>query len=154
MKTVPVFLLCMSLFAFAAHAAGDNPLLDPLFDPTGLPFTTIAGVQQLRSETYAEIHDTFLDPIYGSDFCMVIDRIEINAACPEEDQWTVDIYLKTGEHIARNKMNSFYDDDNGRKPPFTRSLKSIFRELEGIMRREPKLKKFFHEEFPHHRAAS
>lgn len=153
MKTVLFILLCMSLSVFEARATDDNPQDDPLFDPTGLPLTTISGVEVLDPEYFGKIYNSFLDPIYRSDFCMVIARIVIDTSSREAGQWTADVYLKTGEHIALHKFESFYDASAETTHPFARGLKSVFHQMEGFRRTDPKLKKFFHEAFPHHHTA-
>jgi hypothetical protein len=150
MKVVLFFLLCMSVPCFAAQAGADKSSNNlESYNPTELPATKISGVELLKPEYYAEIYQSFLDPIYRSDFYCVIDRIEINTSSPEAAQTFVDIYLKTGEHIGLHGMDAFYQSTATN--PYSRAVTRVLQQLEGTLKTDPKLKEFFREHFPKHR---
>ena len=143
----------MSLSYFATSAIADTPVGKDLhIRPVWLPATTISGVEILDPKEFGDIYKIFLDPILRSDFCQVIDHIIIDTSCREAAQWKVDLYLETGEHIALHKLGAFYSTTNYERP-YERATKSVFQQLEAILKTNPKLRKLFREYFPKHRNA-
>jgi hypothetical protein len=84
---------------------------------------------------------------------MVIDHIAIDTSSEEASEWSADIYLATGEHISLDQPEAFYGGNGINPPPFTRAIKSVFHQLEGFLKTDRRLRRFFREEFPHHRPA-
>ena len=151
MKTVLFILLCVSFPCFAAPATTGKHFQDLSWPKLDSPETIISGVQILKPEDFADIYKAFLGPIYSSDFYSVIHRIEIYTGSRDASQWTVDIYLETGENIALHEPNSFYNVAS--ETPYKTAAKRVFKELEAILKKNPKLKKFFNQHFPKHRPA-
>ena len=113
--------------------------------------TNIANAQYFDAATFSELRRTFLEPLYSSDFRMVLARIEIDAGCEEFAQWTADIYLDTGEHIALHSHGSFYQPNSA--TPFKEALKRVLQQLDAAIQNNPKLRNYFRENFPKHRNA-
>ena len=113
--------------------------------------TRIGGAEYLDASTFSELRRTFLEPLYQSDFRMVLSRIEIDADCEEFAQWTADVYLDTGEHIALHSHGSFFQPNSA--TPFKEALKRVLQQLDAAIQTNPKLRNYFRENFPKHRNA-
>ena len=152
-KPIFCFFLCLSFTCFAAPANSGTSYKEDLSWPKlEAPETIVSGVEILKPKGFADLYQTFLEPIYRSDFYSVIHRINIDTGSRDASLWTVDIYLETGEHIALRTPNSFYDTTDS-ETPFKKAAKRVLGQLEAVLKANSKLKKFFHEHFPKHRNA-
>ena len=149
MKTVLFSLILMSCTCLAAPSTSDKSSVEdvPLSFSTVLPPTTIKGMEYLKPEYYRDLYQSFLDPIYRSDFSSVIHRIEIDCNSGVASGGTADIYLQTGEHISLHKPDSFFNSQNS-DARYDGATKYVFKQLETILKKNPKLKTFFRENFP------
>ena len=113
--------------------------------------TNIAHAEYFDSATFSELRRTFLEPLYHSDFRMVLSRIEIDAGSEEFAQWTADIYLDTGEHIALHSYGSFFQPNSATH--FKEALRRVLQQLDASIKMNSKLRSYFRENFPKHRNA-
>jgi hypothetical protein len=113
--------------------------------PNQTPILTVHCRTDVGLSIFPDLQRNFVTPLTDSEYCWVIDRIEIDAECPEAAQWTAKLHLDTGARIELSNLRGgeFFDDEG--PSHFDAGLRRIFSKLDAEQQRDPELRRYIEE---------
>ncbi len=108
--------------------------------PNYSPYVTLHCRSDFYAPLWPDLQSHFLKPLASSEYCFVIDLIEIEATSEDAKNWTAVLHLDTGAQIAITTYGEFCSSDG--PPYFEAALRRALAGLDAEQRRDPKLRQY------------